>query len=220
MKIIDVKNKDYIDLLQSIEQFVLDNFDTLNELAEESYSNIDDEYKDKEPRWFSGKECLDVIKNREDHVGYPMYAKALALRYNAQAAENDDRVYPIIDEFDKKYLSKLTDFIGARNTAVVSFYPNDGYMSWHTNENASGYNLLLNYSPNGVGSLNIIGEDGEVYRQVDSKGWTTKAGYFGNSDEEPFWHSVDCNNEWRFTIGFVIADKAIWEDFIEDIELP
>ena len=62
----------------------------------------------------------------------------------------------------------------------------------------------------------IRDRDGKVVTIHDPVGWNVKIGYYGGKDETPYWHTAGSRGP-RQTFGFVIPDKDLWEDMVEDI---
>ena len=125
-------------------------------------------------------------------------------------------------EFQEKYqdLSKeLCTWLGARNEAVHVYYPINGFMSWHNNWNAPGYNILLSYTKNGGGFFKYRDpKTHEVIEMLDTPGWSCKVGYYGRGREpdKVYYHTAG-THEPRLTLGFVIPNLDMWRDMIEDI---
>jgi len=111
-----------------------------------------------------------------------------------------------------RFNDELVKFLGARQSAVHVYYPEDGYMGWHNNWDVPGYNILLNYNT-GDGYFQYW--DGEIITTLpDWKGWSAKVGYYGGQDN-PYWHCAGGGP--RITLGFVIPDEDMWKMMIEDI---
>ena len=53
----------------------------------------------------------------------------------------------------------------------------------------------------------------------DKPGWSCKVGYFGpfSEPENVFWHCAGTETP-RLTFSYIIYDKNIWDDMIEDIK--
>ena len=109
--------------------------------------------------------------------------------------------------------------MGARNEAVHVYYPKNGFMGWHNNWNAHGYNILLSYTKNGGGFFKYRDPiTHEVVEMLDTPGWTSKVGYYGRGREpdKVYYHCAG-TYEPRLTFGFVIPNIDIWRSMIEDI---
>lgn len=125
-------------------------------------------------------------------------------------------------------------FLGGHSVALAAFYPPGGYIPWHHNGNAPGYNILLHYSTEGDGSF-YSWHDGQVVEYKDKKGeWVVRSGRFmdtiGTRADTPHrqttphvgvneasWHAARTNC-WRFTLSTIIDHEDFWLDVIEDIE--
>jgi hypothetical protein len=115
---------------------------------------------------------------------------------------------------------KLIGFLGAKYGAVKMYYPKEGFLGWHNNANAPGYNIIMSYTENGGGYFEYEHPiSKEIVRLQDPGGWTIKVGYFGGHDEpdQVFWHAAK-TDEPRLTLAYVIPDAWMWEEMIADIE--
>lgn len=127
----------------------------------------------------------------------------------------------------RKALFKLdTDLLnwsGSRNNAVKMLYPKGGYMGWHHNANAPGYNILLSWSKDGKGFFRYQDPiTKEIVTMQDSPGWTCKVGYYGpwHEPDRIYWHCASAAEEERVTLGYIIPHLGMWENMCEDIQTP
>lgn len=162
----------------------------------------------------------EMAKGYEGHEGFPTSMKGVELQefwamqfYNAEWNEAVNNI-----------LYKLTNILTAKRNALAAYYPKGGYIGWHTNWNAPGYNVLLTWSETGDGYFEYWDtEKEEVVRIQDEKGWNCKVGYYGkNVPEEKgreLWHCAYTNCE-RLTFAYVIPDEFMWEGMIDDLEDP
>lgn len=125
----------------------------------------------------------------------------------------------------QKSLQKLDNDLlawsGSRNNAVKMIYPKGGFMGWHNNANAPGYNILLTWSENGTGFFRYQDPiTKEIITMNDSPGWTCKIGYYGKFSEPDkiYWHCAAAPHEERFTLGYIIPHQGMWENMAEDIQ--
>ena len=151
--------------------------------------------------------------DKKNHIGFP------EVTYGIDLASTDST--PI--SFREKIRNIDRDFnciLGSKNCAVKMYYPKNGYMGWHNNHNAHGYNILFSYSKQGNGFFRYKElKNLKTITMFDSAGWTAKVGYYGNNKEpnKLFWHCARAYED-RLTLGFVIPDKNFWQMMIEDIE--
>lgn len=124
-----------------------------------------------------------------------------------------------LEEYNK-ISKKIANFLGAPTNAVAMLYPEKGYMGWHHNGNASGYNILLTYNVTGNGSFDYWNrEKSEIVSMRDDVGWTVKVGRFsGYKDglDKLFWHRARTESP-RITIAWILDQKDLWIDMIKEI---
>jgi len=117
--------------------------------------------------------------------------------------------------------TELLDWSGSRNNAVKMLYPPGGFMGWHHNANAPGYNILLSWSDKGTGFFRYQDPiSKEVITMNDSPGWTCKVGYYGpwHEPDKIYWHCASATHEERLTLGYIIPHEGMWDNMCEDIQ--
>jgi len=145
------------------------------------------------------------------HEGYPEISKSYDLNQGGLPGEFQDKY--------NELTNKLVTFLGARNQAVHVYYPKQGFMSWHNNWNAHGYNILLSYTEGGGGFFKYRDPvTHEIVEMLDKPGWTCKVGYYGRGREpdKVYYHCAG-TYEPRLTMGFVVPNLDMWRCMIEDI---
>lgn len=149
--------------------------------------------------------------------GFPRHSWGLELTMDRQFIQDKELL-----EKSQKANSDLMNFFGARNNALQMFYPSGGYIGWHTNCNAPGFNIVLSCNPGADGYFEHYDHVNDKFvRFQDKAGWNCKVGYFG-SDKEPekmYWHCAYTNTP-RLTFSYVIYDQNIWADMVDDIGRP
>jgi len=160
----------------------------------------------------------DLIQKDFRHEGFPEDMRGLELSEEVlKKPQFFEFREPIRD-----MMFQVTAFIGARHNALTAFYPEDGYIGWHTNWNAFGYNLIFSFSENGTGLFKYFDKKTkEIVELYDEKAvWTCKAGYFGSYEEKEnhFWHAAESNGSRRLTFAYVIPNEDMWLDAIEEIQ--
>jgi hypothetical protein len=129
--------------------------------------------------------------------------------------------YQSVKDALKRLDTELLAWSGCRNNAVKMLYPKGGYMGWHHNANAAGYNILLSWSEKGLGFFRYQDPiTKEIVTMQDTPGWTCKVGYYGRFDEpnRMYWHCASAEHEERFTLGYIIPHEGMWNDMAEDIQ--
>lgn len=187
------------------------------------------------PEYSTSLECLKSMPVEShdgfppDSFGYDLNAPTLQKTLQNEQLPREER------EWIRKYIEmsdKLDDtlgaYIGYKFCALKMFYPEDGYIAWHTNWNVPGYNCLFTWSDGSgywrhldssqekEGSL-MPNPDEKLVHLQDKDGWHCKLGYYGEKQEHNriMWHSAYGGP--RITLGFVVFDEHIWEDIVEEI---
>ena len=201
----DIHNERVLDLLERLRYLYIDKYDVQNT------NNMIG--SDKRDYWLSDNYRDAIIAMGSTHDGSPASAKSYALKpdhYNG----NDPQYGIDFNEIDTDIKIEL----GIRDNALSQLYPPGGYIAWHNNANAPGYNLIFTWSENGDGWFKYI-DNGKEVTMYDKPGWTLKAGYFGNYDDGKVCYHAASTNCWRMTHSFVVAnDYEYWLDCIDYIQ--
>ena len=83
------------------------------------------------------------------------------------------------------------------------FYPNSGYMSWHTNQDMPTDRLYITYSSEQGKSFFRYYKDGKVFTDYDDKGLTVRR-FTATGTKPYFWHCVGSSCD-RVSIGFQLS---------------
>lgn len=155
----------------------------------------------------------EIIAKDGDHAGFPECAYCCDISMVPSVPAHHKEKQRALNE-------QLIRFLGARNNAVHVYYPENGFMGWHTNWNAHGYNILLTYNTEeNAGYFRYLDPvTKEVVTAWDPKGWSCKVGYFGRRSEtnKVIYHSAGSSSK-RLTLGYVIPHEDMWRSMIEDI---
>ena len=221
MSEVTIRNKDFLATLDSFVEGMFEGGSPNDPLY---YAYEDAEDMDKGEYYCSReylRQCLDA-----DHlIGPPE-------RHFAQPISNMVRKDP---ERWTNYMQMVKyDFaaeIGAHTSALLSYYPPGGFVGWHTNYDASAYQVLFTWSKTGNGYFRYWDkEKDEIVTIQDKPGWQCRHFYFGPEDEphNHCWHSAYAGDE-RITLAYKFCgyglddprnDKAIRmrDLLIEEIE--
>lgn len=154
-----------------------------------------------------------IVGKDGNHIGYPEVAYCCDIGTSPDVPKHHR-------ERQQKLNRELISILGARNNAVHVYYPEGGFMGWHTNWNASGYNILLTYNTE-ENSGYFRYRDPITKEPVtlwDPKGWSVKVGYFGRrSETDKVWYHCAGSKSKRLTLGYVIPDESMWKMMVEDI---
>ena len=160
-------------------------------------------------------EYLQEALKDTQKFGFPRHSWGLELKFDSVFFDD-----PELKTKTAATNQKLMNFFGARNNALQMFYPPGGYIGWHNNGNAAGYNIVLSCNPGGDGEFlhwDHVNNKMNVFH--DEPGWNCKVGYFGkySENEKVYWHCAKTRSP-RLTLSYVIYDKNLWESMVEDID--
>lgn len=157
-----------------------------------------------------------MVDSGRAHDGFPEVIRGHELTEYSGKQEYDPELVKRVDDL----VFGMEQLLCVKRNAVALYYPADGYIGWHTNWNASGYNVLFHFSQTGEGFFEYVDPITKEHHQVhDKPGWTAKVGYFGNIEEpdQVVYHKAETKCP-RLTFAYVIPDKDLWEMMIEDLE--
>lgn len=204
MKEINLDNKEILSTLSDISK-ILEDTNALNEMifykSQKNYDLIN--YQGIEDQYLY--EAMKDFKK----FGYPRSTNLLGIEDSS-----------LFRKFIQPKTKKLQRRLGAKANSLAVIYPPDGYIGWHHNGNAPGYNVLFTYSIDGEGYFKYYDyEKKEIVKIKDKQGWSAKVGYFPSEEFEPsrvFWHEAETKN-YRISVAFIIPDKNLWENMISYI---
>lgn len=189
-----IRNKD---LLKTLDGFVEDFFsrEGYDDPKYHVYSNEKDKSNGE---FFCSEEYLTECLSRDILVGVP--DKHFAQPISKMVREDPEKW--------KSYMQRVKyDFaaeIGAHTSALLSYYPSGGFVGWHTNYDASAYQVLFTWSKSGNGYFRYRDNDtGEIVSIQDKAGWQCRHYYFGPEDEPEnlCWHSAYAEED-RITLAY------------------
>jgi len=155
---------------------------------------------------------LEYLKARqtEGHSGYPDSVKGVDM--NIMSGYDVDVYQPKILKLD----TEIKNFICSRSCALKMYYPAGGFIDWHTNENASGYNVLLTYSVEGKGAFVYQHPVTKAIVTIpDKQGWNMKVGMYDRHDGSPLWHAAYTECE-RLTWAYIL-DQSGWDALVDEL---
>jgi len=235
MRNVAVKNSNILEALNPWKDWVLSNKENIirnfkcHDTTSDGWRGFEGNGKGMPSDYFFTDDYRNsIVQMGQKHDGYPAGGKFYNLRPEQADPEPDhyfDGAFKndFIDTYNK-FNDKLILDLGIRRNALCTAYPEDGFIGWHNNANASSYNLIFTYSETGNGYWQHIDpHTSEIVTVPDIKGWQCKAFYFGAYDEDPehlVYHTARSIEGWRLTISYVFDrhNKDWWLDAIEEIE--
>lgn len=216
---IDLKNQEFIDILNEYKDVLLhrDNENDDPFIAKKLQVSSPNE---KAENWVSDSYMNQIIGQGRSHDGFPKILKGFTgLKHNDGHHTNGSEIKDATNVLN----SKLIEFLSCRNNALNACYPPGGFISWHNNANASGYNIIITYSETGEGWFDYWDiEKKERVRIQDKPGWQAKMTYFGPyEDPDKLCYHAAYTDCYRITVAFVFAEAdEFWEEVIADLETP
>lgn len=216
MRDVQINNTEVLEALNEYKDFLMDNIEELKKYLHlmAAKENPDDYLKDEYMKM--------IIDKGRQHIGFPEMMKAYDGLMPGQESQKDPRGQKFRDA-SSKLNSRMMQELSAKTNTLNTIYPPQGFIGWHNNANAHGYNIIFSWSENGDGWFDYWDIDkGERVRIPDHSGWQCKMTYFGPYDQpdELCYHAAytDC---WRISVAYVFAEADnFWEEVIEDIENP
>lgn len=205
----DIKNQRVLNLLEDYSDFIMN-------CNKDKWSKFEDHVaQNKEHDYFISDEHRDlIISQGSDHLGTPEGAFSYPLKPDHHSGDLEYN-----QEFNK-HADALRVELAINRDALSQLYPPKGYIGWHNNANARGWNLIFTWSEKGDGWFRYINKEGEEITIPDKKGWQLKAGYFADYGEDvPVCYHAASTNCWRITQSFIVTkeNKPFWEDCIDYI---
>ena len=216
MNTASIRNGDLIELLNKFSDLVqeidVNEISTLRDMTE-----VGDD-------WYTSQEyCKKIMYKGREHFGFPEASHGYELR--AHFFRHDDKVKQV--EYcnrGEKIVDDIVMYLGAHRKALSMVYPSGGYIGWHNNANAPGYNIIFTWSSEGDGHWEHIDPKTKEHVVIpDVKGWQCKYGYYGTYDEPDklLYHAAKTNC-LRATVAFVFNSdetaKRMAEHVVEEIE--
>lgn len=217
MNPVEIKNPELLEILEEITKNVKRvDFSKVRQIPRE----------EKAEDWTSEEYLKHIIWKGREHDGYP------EMLLGTDIASDDKFTYDDpVEKFQimtsmQKCISDLCSWSGARNNALSAVYPPGGFIGWHNNANAPGFNVLFTWSENGDGQWEHIDPVTKEHVVIpDVKGWQCKYGYYGPYDEpdKVLYHAAKTNC-LRTTVAFIFngdeTGKKMCDMLIEEIETP
>jgi len=211
MKSIKLKN----DRLQTLLSSTIDFFyeDNIKENCKKCKVRTDNFIPDFDP--WSEEYLRKAFTLELKEYGYPRALKGMSLEDMKKLIPNSSNVVEIT-----KRITHIGRFLGTHHNALVMYYPEEGYIGWHHNGNAPGYNILMTYSLDGDGGFSFWDYKTKSIQTIQDKvGWSVKVGYYPNIRKEPkrvYWHMAKTKNP-RVSIAWVLDQKEMWKSMIDEI---
>jgi hypothetical protein len=209
MNSIPIVNRQLVQILNNFKDEILSN--DLSKL------NFRQRNATKDNHYFCSIDLLNDLKNQET-IDRTKNAKLVNID-STFLKEINSKLDADLDEWDeqKGYAvpksSIRRKMFDQKVLGVI--YPASGYMSWHTNSDDFGHNVLLTWSENGNGFFRYQDPiTKEIVTMQDKPGWNCKVGYFGKHTEPDklFWHCCS-TDELRISLAWIFPTAEVASSF-------
>ena len=217
MKKLSINNSEVLACLTEYSDFIQAKWNS-GDLVKDLHSNF--HCKNIDGKEFVSLKYLDKLE-KKGHEGFPEYLKG----YGGLQLDMENELYnvkPAGLEYRNRSIDlseNLMMMLAAKRNSLCTIYPPSGFISWHHNANAPGYNIIFTWSETGKGWFKYKDpKTGEIVHIQDEPGWNCKMGYFGHENKDHFYHAAytDC---LRITCAYIFSDaENIWKEVIEEIE--
>jgi len=213
MSEIQLKNKAIIKQLDSYVDEFFDRVDYKNELYKVSSHEYGMHIK---PSYFMSEEFLREWKLNMPHSGFPEEHMAMPI-------SNIVRHRPDLKDFEMRVRNGFSEEIGAHSSALFNYYPPEGGVGWHTNWNASAYQVLFTWSRDGNGFFRYYDKaKDKVVTIKDKPGWQARHYFFAEESDvdNHCWHAAYTESD-RITLAYKFIGKEaipLRDDLILELE--
>jgi len=191
---VKIRNKDFLATLDAFkdQMFAVEGY---NDPKYHVYSEPDDKHRG---RYYTSEHYLrNISLNAKEPVGPPDRHFAQPIAKMVREDPEKWSAYMQLVKYD------FASEIGAHTSALLSYYPPGGFVGWHTNWDASAYQVLFTWST-GDGYFSYYDkEKDEMITIQDVPGWQCRHYYFGPKEEPEnlCWHAAYAGGE-RITLAY------------------
>lgn len=219
MRNVQINNTEVLEALNNYKDFLMSN---------DIDSHLHLMCKDKKAEDYVSSEYRKMIMTKgESHTGFPEVMKSydglMPTKYKDKPAPmKTPKGYQFTDQ-SSILNSRMMESLSARVNTLNTCYPPEGFISWHNNANAPGYNVLFSWSETGDGWFKYWDWDKQEEVTIhDVPGWQCKMGYFGRyMDPKSVCYHAAYTKCWRISVAYVFNDQDdFWKEVVEDIENP
>ena len=209
MKFIPLKSQRLKNLLQSITDV----------LYTEKYINLIGKTRTRDDQLVPGVyPCSDAYLEKAQSqkisdFGFPRACLGLGMKeFEPALIQVTEPIRNIVD--------KIGLYLGTPTNALTMAYPDKGFIGWHHNGNAPGFNILMTYSQDGDGCFKYYDcFEKKIVTMPDVVGWSVKVGYYPDERKETervYWHCAETKKQ-RISVAWVINHRPMWENMIDSI---
>tara|TARA_R110000868_G_scaffold43511_1_gene146184 strand:+ start:913 stop:1443 length:531 start_codon:yes stop_codon:yes gene_type:complete len=150
---ITIRNQEFLDALEKYKDVLMEKVTPDGEpLVARSCPRA--HATDDPNQWVSHEYMHKIINMGRGHLGFPAALGGFSgLKHEGESAGKNINIAGAnrIKDASSALNSKIIQLTAARNNALNACYPPKGFIAWHNNANASGYNIIITWSENGDG---------------------------------------------------------------------
>lgn len=190
---VQIKNKDFLTTLDAFkdQMFAIEGYHNPDYYAFSSPEDM------KKGEYYTSEEYLREVSLKGDLVGAPdrHFAQPISLM-----VRRDPQIW---SSYMNMVKFEFASEIGAHTSALLSYYPPGGFVGWHTNFDATAYQVLFTWSDGNGYFRYYDNKEDKVVTIPDVKGWQCRHYYFGpeNEPENICWHAAYAGGE-RITLAY------------------
>lgn len=110
-------------------------------------------------------------------------------------------------------LNKFKDILHYDQYYTSGYVPR-GFVGWHSDEDISGWYLMITYSPAGAGFFRYRNNiTGKIVTLPDTPGWMTRAVELPSDRDRVFWHCAAADNN-RYTFLLLYKNYNAFESAV------
>lgn len=157
----------------------------------------------------------EALKHSTPKYGFPRSCLGLGMSMQSTPPQ-----FLEIFEPTQRKVTKIGTYLGTPVNALTMLYPDNGYIGWHHNGNAPGYNILFSYSQDGEGCFKWYEKATKTIHVIkDNPGWNVKVGYYPSEKTETdmvYWHCAETKKQ-RVSLAYILNHKDMWKNMIDTI---
>jgi hypothetical protein len=162
---------------------------------------------------FDSKE--KALQHKGEHNAGHYLSKEYLKVCNLISASEHKHLFNIITHTKCSEIDGLDSFLKEQGFTTVEdrisgcfFYPENGFMGWHTNHTRNDWRIYIVKSIKGDSFFRYV-KDNEIITEYDPIGWSYRIFYVGD-ETDPYWHCV-YGGSGRYSIGFRLQKNKLVE---------
>lgn len=203
--IVEIKNNTFLQDLTNFSDSVFAWKDRRKKEIDEDLKLQRDVIENKDLSYYTSEEYLKkVVDSGMLHSGFPRYSLAVSMD-KSETADNE------LTKARRILFDRLAAQLNFRVMALCFYYPPKGFISWHTNWNVPGQNIILTYSTSEDSFFRYVDpKTKEVVTINDKLGWNCKMTHYGSrrQPDHILYHCAEAKSD-RITVGLSFVQQEL-----------